>query len=181
MLPLAIGGLLFIPLGVLTAISIDQAILQCIVGTIMLVALITPLVFRRISIDTDSRAASVLSGGAAGYLNAVAGVGGPALTAYALISRWDYAGFRATVQPIFVTIGIGSLVAKLLTGTETYASPDLLLFGVMAVSTVAGLLVGGLIARHLPVRSARVLVIIIATLGAVVILAEGVVKLAAAA
>lgn len=176
-LPLAIGGLIGIPFGVLTAIAVDRAILQCIVGAVMISALVTPLVFRDLKVGVESRAVSLGSGVVAGYLNAVAGVGGPALTAYALVSRWDYERFRATVQPIFVTIGFGSLVAKLVLGGETYEAPGLLLFAVMAVFTVVGITVGGVVARHLPIRVARVLVIVIASAGAGVILVQGVVLL----
>jgi len=177
-LPLAIGGLLCIPLGVLTATSVDEAILQCIVGAIMIVALVTPLMFRRLRIDGQPDSVAFLSGGAAGYLNAVAGVGGPALTAFALVTNWDHAEFRATVQPIFVTIGVGSVIAKVLLGGGTYAAPDLLLLAVMAGTTVIGIVVGGLLARVIPSRIARVLVICIALAGGIVILLEGIVDLA---
>ena len=54
-----------------------------------------------------------------GFTNAVAGVGGPPLTAYALISRWDPRPFAATIQPLFIVIGVAELTR---TGQEIMAA-----------------------------------------------------------
>jgi len=172
-LPLAIAGLALVPLGVLTASSLDAGWLQCLVGATVLLAIVSPLVFRRLAVSSDSRIVGWAAGGAAGFLNAIAGLGGPALTAYALLSRWEYTAFRATIQPVFATMGIGSLLGKLLLSAGTYRLPDPGLFLTLAVCTMLGITIGTVVVRWMPERIGRILVIVIASAGATTILIQG--------
>ncbi len=45
---------------------------------------------------------------------AAAGIGGPSLSVYAVVSRWEQRAFAATLQPFFLTVGASSLLTKLL-------------------------------------------------------------------
>ena len=87
--------------------------LQLGIGILVIVALTVSLVVTRTEHVATGRAPAVVAGAASGFMNAAAGVGGPALSVYAVATQWPQAAFAATAQPYFVVIGTASLVGKL--------------------------------------------------------------------
>ncbi|NKX52726.1 TSUP family transporter, partial [Arthrobacter deserti] len=95
------------------AVYLPAAPLAVTVGAVVLAALTVSLLLQRTSLVATGNAAKAAAGFAWGVTNAVAGVGGPAGSVYALLSRWPQRRFAATLQPFFVTIVVVTLTAKL--------------------------------------------------------------------
>ncbi|MFP3340822.1 sulfite exporter TauE/SafE family protein, partial [Micrococcus sp. SIMBA_131] len=75
-----------------------------VIGAFVALGLLTAIFMQARANAFDNTGLRTGTGLLTGFTNAVAGVGGPPLTAYALISRWDPVRFAATIQPVFVVI-----------------------------------------------------------------------------
>jgi uncharacterized membrane protein YfcA len=159
--------------GAFLAATVDAAILETFVGAVLLLSLTASLLVARLPITVKGRTPRVAAGFASGLMNASAGVGGPAVSAYGILSRWPQREFAATLQPYFATVGLASVVAKAIIVPS--ALPDLGVIGwtAAAVALLAGVGVGTLTAKRLPLRWARSAVIVIAFAGAIVALVTG--------
>lgn len=164
--------------GALLAARVDPAVLETIVGAVLLVSLTASLLVARLPITMGGRAPRLVAGFASGLMNAAAGVGGPAVSAYGILSRWPQRSFAATLQPYFATVGLASVAAKLIVAPGSF--PELGPVGWLAalVALIAGVITGTFAARRLNVRWARLAVIVIAFGGAAVALVSGIVDLA---
>jgi uncharacterized membrane protein YfcA len=158
--------------GALVARHTAPAVLQVLVGGCVVVALLVVLGTARRS---DTRPASgtgtgaaLLAGAASGFMNATAGVGGPALTVYAVASRWPQRAFAATAQLCFVVIGTATVAAK---GLPSLAARD---WAVAAAALAAGLGVGTLLARRVSPTRARTAALALALVGSVATVVDGV-------
>jgi uncharacterized membrane protein YfcA len=118
-------------------------------------------------------------GFSSGLMNAAAGVGGPAITAYAIATRWEQKSFSATLQPYFVTTGLTSLVSKyVLSGGHLPGLAGWQWLSILA-AMVAGIVAGDLLSGTVKPASVRRILVAIAYLGAVSTLAKGFLELAA--
>ncbi|GAB3846814.1 sulfite exporter TauE/SafE family protein [Nesterenkonia populi] len=121
----------------------------------------------------DGASARILAGAGAGAGTVLAGVGGPAMTIYAVLSRWDPRRMAATLQPLWVAISAGALISKLIfSGNHT---PDLhwaVWLGCL-LATLLGIWAGGRLSRRVAASAIRRLVIALAFLGAVMALVTG--------
>ena len=98
--------------GALVAARLPGPVLQLGIGILVVVALTISLVVTRTEHAATGRAPAIVTGAASGFMNAAAGVGGPALSVYAVATRWPQAAFAATAQPYFVVIGLSSLARQ---------------------------------------------------------------------
>lgn len=174
---LAVPGILAVLPGAWLARHAPSAVLQVAVGTCVVIALLAMIAMdRRAGPETSdtfprSRAKAVSAGAASGFMNAVAGVGGPAVTVYAVATRWQQRSFAATAQLFFMTVSMASLTAKGL--------PSMPVEGwvVTAVALGVGLLVGHGVHAWISVAIARRAVVAVALLGGAITLVKGVVDL----
>ena len=130
--------------GALVAARLPGPVLQLGIGILVVVALTISLVVTRTEHVATGRAPAIVTGAASGFMNAAAGVGGPALSIYAVATRWPQAAFAATAQPYFVVIGLSSLLGKL--AASGWVPPEVDP-GVWPVS-IAALLVGLVLRRR---------------------------------
>ncbi|WP_431277828.1 sulfite exporter TauE/SafE family protein [Leifsonia poae] len=174
---LASAALVGVIPGAFLAARVEPAILETTVGAILLVSLTASLLVARLPITISGQPPRLVAGFASGLMNAGAGVGGPAVSAYGILSRWPHRQFAATLQPYFATVGLASVVSKLVIAPGSF--PDLGPIGwpLAFVALVAGVAVGTFAARHIQVRWARSAVIVIAFAGAAVALVSGVIHL----
>ncbi|WP_431862849.1 TSUP family transporter [Micrococcus terreus] len=165
--------------GVLLTLVLPTAPMSIAVGLLVIVGLGVAVGMRASGRPRDGSGLQYATGAAAGLTSAVAGVGGPALTAYALVSRWDLRTFAATIQPFFVVIGVVGFGMKLL--LDPAQMPELPWWGWVGsiVAIVAGIWVGEKLEPHLPDRIVRILVIVIGFIGAALALVQGVLGLLA--
>ena len=164
--------------GALAVRSAPKAWLDVLVGGSVLLALVaTALLGRRTALGHRG-ATSFVTGLVAGFMNTTAGVAGPAMKAYALATRWDQRAFAATLQPIFFTANLASVITK--TSLGAGPEPGLLpwwAWPALAAAALAGVALGRLVARRLPMRTAARVATTVAVAGAVTALVRGLVTL----
>ena len=163
--------------GAVVAARLPGAVLQVSIGALVVVALTVSLIVTRTEHVATGRTPAIIAGGASGFMNAAAGVGGPALSVYAVATRWPQVAFAATAQPYFVAIGVASLVGKL--GATGWALPGLEpgAWVLVIVALLVGLGLGELLHRRIPHRAARIAVIVIAYTGSAAAIIDGASKL----
>jgi uncharacterized membrane protein YfcA len=175
MVPLVVVGSV---LGALAVRTFPIAWLDLLVGGSVLLALVASLGLRRRRALRPSATAAVVTGLAAGFMNTTSGVAAPAMTAYAVATRWEHHAFIATLQPVLVVANVTSLVTKTLLGdvADDVALPWWI-WPVVVGAVVLGVGLGGRLARRVSSRLARRVAVGIAATGATTALVRGVVGL----
>ncbi|MET4058904.1 putative membrane protein YfcA [Arthrobacter sp. UYP6] len=161
------------------AVYLPAAPMAVVVGAIVLVALTASLVMQRSSVTVTGNAPKAVAGFLSGVTNAVAGVGGPSVSAYALMARWPQRPFAATLQPFFVTIAIVTLTSKLSLDPGQMPPFEPWAWGLIALMIIGGIYAGEKLQRFIRDDQARAAVVIIAFIGAAAALAKGIFDLAA--
>lgn len=175
---------LFAPAAVLGAIpaallvrELSAAWLQIIIGAVVVLALATTFGLPKLP-EWKGKFAAFAAGGVGGFLNTTAGVAAPAMVIYSKLSRWDQREFAATLQPTFMTMGAVSVAVKVLMGsTDTAALPPWWFWLVVVVAVVAGIGLGTVLAKRIPVSVAKNIAITLAALGGVATLVKGLLAL----
>lgn len=165
--------------GSFAAVSLPSAPLSVTVAAVVLAGLTASLLLQRSAVVVTGNRSKAVAGLAAGLTNSMAGVGGPAVSAYALLSRWPQRPFAATLQPFFATIGSVTVLAKLLIDPGQVPPLETWMWVLIPVSIVIGILAGERLARYIHDRHARFAVIVIAFLGAATALIKGLADLLA--
>lgn len=173
--PAVIGS---IPASV-AAVYLPAAPMAVVVGGIVLVALTVSLVMQRTSVTVTGNVPKAVAGFVSGVTNAVAGVGGPSVSAYALMSRWPQRPFAATLQPFFVTIAIVTLTAKLSLDPGRMPPFETWAWALIVVMIIGGIYAGEKLQRFIRDDQARAAVVIFAFIGAGAALVKGIVDLTA--
>lgn len=162
----------------------EPAVLQVVVGACIVVALTAVLVADRRSRASPPPAAAprasggrrragvLAAGGASGLMNALAGVGGPAVTVYATLTRWPHRSFAATVQLYFTIVGVASLAAK---GGLPSLPP--VGWGTAVAALAAGIGVGTWLQPRVPPSVGRRAAVLLALVGGAATLGRGAVDL----
>lgn len=166
-------GLLGAVGGALVVGALPSAVLQVVVGAVVLVALIMTFALPRVP-HFSGPAPALTAGVVGGFLNTVAGVAMPATVIYATVSRWEQAKFSATLQPVFLLFGALSVATKLALGAAEFDHlPPLWFFAVLAGGVVAGVGAGTLLARRVTPHAARLTAVVLAGAGAVLTVVRG--------
>jgi uncharacterized protein len=139
----------------------SSALLQLVIGLVVLVALVLVVGVKREDGDGRRRwpGGAMSAGGMSGFMGATAGVGGPALVLYAAATNWRPASFTPTAQVVFVTTGVAALATRGL--------PDVTptLTASIALAMVCGALGGQLLARRVTPGRARTAALALAFAG----------------
>ncbi len=171
LLLLAPPALIAIVPGAWVAITVPSAPLAIVVGALTFSALLAMLLSERLRVFRGVPGA--LSAGAlSGFMSVTAGVGGPAITLYALSSRWEHRSFVGTAQLCFAITAAASLTSK-------GGLPDLPLFmwAVAVAALLLGVLIGGRLTRHIPPSRARALMVGLALAGSLMTVTKGIIDL----
>lgn len=121
----------------------------------------------------------LLAGVTSGIMNTTAGVGGPAMSVYAVASGWGQRSFAATMQPYFLTIGAASVLAKYVASPESMPLLDSREWAAIGGAIVVGLVAGEVLARWITPAKARALMVVLAYGGAAAATTRGIVLLLA--
>jgi hypothetical protein len=175
---LAIPAVAAIIPGSLLVTRLPGAVMQLGVGVLVLVALTATLLITRADHIVPARPAAVVAGAASGFMNTAAGVGGPAISIYAVTMRWPQVNFAATLQPYFVIVGSTSLITKTIFSGGQLPELDAVSWIVIVGSLLAGLALGEVLNRYISHRVARIAVIIVAYIGGTVAVIDGAFSLA---
>lgn len=159
--------------GAVLAASLPGPVVELSIGLLLIVALTVSVVLTRTSLVLAGPATMATSGILSGAMNAAAGIGGPAVSVYAMLSRWPHRSFAATLQPYFLTLGLCSLTAKWIASGGRMPGLQPWQWITIVAFTAGGLLLGQRIAPHVPATAARRIVVVIAYLGAASTLLKG--------
>jgi len=175
---LAVPAVIAVVPGAWVAQRAPAATLQIVVGACVVVALFAVDTVDRYSRRhaPDPSAGTVRSrwpaawaaGTASGFMTAAAGLGGPAVTMYAVATRWQHRSFAATAQLYFFLVGGASLLMKGLPSMPVHA------WVTAAGALAAGLVVGRLLHRRISPPTAGKAAVLLALLGGVATLGKGI-------
>lgn len=178
---LALSGaaVLGIALGAVAAAQSPRALLQVVIGLVVLAALgMAPLLARRRPTSAGPAATGV-AGFSSGVLNATAGLAGPPITIYAVLSRWSQREFAATLQPYFIITTVITLVMKLWVTPDAWPQLAPWAWGALLAAVVVGMLLGEWLGKRIPDHGARRAVIVIAVVGAIATIVDGLLSIGA--
>jgi uncharacterized membrane protein YfcA len=170
---LAIPALLAIIPGALISIAVSGPNLQIGVGVLLGVALTASLVVTRGNFTTPAVPTGIVAGSVSGLMSATAGISGPAVGIFAVLTGWEHRSFAATVQPFFVTLGLSAFISKIIATGGALPDHEWWLWLVVIGCTLAGLTAGELVAKRVSMPVARASVIVISYLGALVAIVDG--------
>lgn len=97
--------------GALLVLVLPAAWLQLGIGLLVLLALGLTVAVPQLP-HVTSRAALPTAGAIGGLLNTTAGVAAPAMVIVSRLTRWEQRAFAASLQPIFMSMGLMSVVLK---------------------------------------------------------------------
>src|SRR5690625_1966553 len=139
------AALAVMPLFGWLAAATPQGPLYIVVAVLVILGLCVSLVASRSTRAVDGRTARGLTGAGVGAGVVLAGVGGPAITIYAVLSRWRTHTFAATMQPMWVLVSIGGFGTKwLFSGDEVPVFPWWFWVGCLAAIFTGLLIAHGL-------------------------------------
>ncbi len=167
---LGIPALCLVPVGQVVARNLPPAALMLGIGGLILAALAALRWLRRTKVFTGPGGA-IAAGSLSGFMNVTAGVGGPAITLYAIGTSWPHRSFVGSMQLYFAIINTGSILAKGLPRVGTAS-----LVGAFAALAV-GLAVGQVLSSRISVERARIGVLVMAVIGAAGTMVKGLVLL----
>lgn len=166
-------------LGAWLAQMFSPAVMAVGVGAIVIIALGASLSLRSSRFTTEQRAPRAAAGFLSGLTNALAGVGGPAVSAYAVLTRWPQVTFAATLQPYFILTGATSAGAKLLMDPAGLPPTEWWYWPLILGAVLGGIAAGEWLLKLVTPTQVRRVVIILAFAGAAASLIRGLVDLLA--
>lgn len=155
---------------------ISPAVLQIIVGALILLALGVTTIGRRYIPAATGKAPALVAGVVGGFTNTLAGVAGPVITVYAQASRWDQRTFAATLQPLFIVSGTLSFFIKWLSGAGDIGSEPWGIWPAALLAIILGITGGMWIAQRTDRATAHRLALVLAGAGALTVLVRGMVS-----
>lgn len=169
MLPAALVG---VAAGTALAEVLPEVWAQVFIGALVLVALLVSSFAAFERLERTPKVTAVASA-ASGATSALAGIGGPAMAVLRILTRWEHLSFTATLQPFF--FGISTVVVLARVSVNPGAWPDLgwgwLL---IAFAMATGIALGDVVARRLSARVLNASITIVAALGAVWTMLDGI-------
>ncbi len=163
---LAVPAILVMPLSNWVAQQLPAAPLMIGIGVITLLALGFVLVFKQTKVFSG-RAGAVAAGALSGFMQVTAGVGGPAMTMYAISTNWVQRGFAASMQIYFALLNVAAIAIKGWPQQPTFQ------MGAMFAALGCGVVLGALAAPYVPGHRARQAVTVLAILGALATVVKG--------
>ncbi|WP_430336296.1 sulfite exporter TauE/SafE family protein [Rhodococcus sp. ACT016] len=151
----------------------SNSALLIVIGSVSIVALAGSMLVKCLHVRVSGRIATVVAGAAAGITNATAGMGGPPITAYAILTNWPHRSFVATAQPLFLVLGSVSFCAKLSILPAGAPAWPAWMWCALASSLLAGTTIGDTLAHRISSTTIRVFVVTVALAGAASVLWEG--------
>ncbi|HHU38937.1 MAG TPA: sulfite exporter TauE/SafE family protein [Propionibacterium sp.] len=163
-----------VALGAWLSTVLSYGVLSVVVGVVVLLGLGVAAFAERLP-EVSRRLGVVPAGFLGGFFNAVAGIAAPAMVVYSRMTRWDQARFAATMQPVFLCIGVGSFAGKLLGGASVGTPQELVVIlpGLVAL-VVVGILLGAWLDRRVSKAAASRLAIGLAGVGGVLTVVKGI-------
>ena len=147
--------------------------LYLVVASLVLLSLVISVLLARVDTTVDGCSPQVVTGVGIGLGTVLGGVGGPAATVYAVLSRWPALPMVATLQPLWILVSAVSFGSKW--AWDDGQLPDLpgWVWLAMIASVVISVWLGELLQKRLREHGIQRLVIVLGFLGALLSLATG--------
>jgi uncharacterized membrane protein YfcA len=159
--------------GAIVVRSLNVPVFQVLVGSVLILAVVGSVLIARTSLHVYGRRWTIAAGASTGALVAAAGIGGPPMTIYAVLSRWDQRSFAATMQPYQAAVSLVAVVVSLVAAPTSWPALTGGSWLILAASMATGLVAGALLSRIVSAAAGRVVVIALALTGAVITLISG--------
>ena len=172
----SLPGTLF---GAWVVIAIPAAWLSILIGTVVILALVLVTTAKQLP-ETGMRNTLIAAGFVGGIFNTTAGVAAPALIIGSRLARWSHAAYAATLQPIFLGMGVSSVAMKLAIAPVALSTlPPWWVLPLFVGGVLAGLGLGTWLDARVPHRRAQQLAMLLAGAGGAAVLVRGAVQLLA--
>ncbi|WP_285362916.1 sulfite exporter TauE/SafE family protein [Microbacterium sp. LMC-P-041] len=160
--------------GALIVRFLDIGTFRILVGGILLCAILGSLLIARSRLVVPLTPASFAAGSATGLLVTMSGIGGPPMSIYAVLTRWEHRQFAATMQPFVLFSSLIAAGAVLLSVPDSAPQLPPANWLIIAGALVSGLAIGQLLHRRIPPTIGRIAVIVLGIIGAVTAIVSGV-------
>lgn len=170
MVPLVAAALVSVPAGAWVAARLPEPQLLAGMGLLVSVAVLVVMRGTRVAALCGRRGA-VAAGAVSGFMNASAGVGGPALSLYAVNAGWTVREFVPNAQFYGLLVNLFSLLVK---GVPRLGGRSWL---AVAAALGLGALIGHRLAERVPEHRARTVVLLLALAGGLTTLSKGLLEL----
>jgi len=171
-IPCAVGSLA----GALLVVAVPAAPLQVAIAGTVIAGLLLALGAARTPWSPPTWA-RIPAGFASGAMGSAAGVGGPAVAAYAVSARIEHSVFAATLQPYFLVAATFAIGARAVVGAAIIPELDPALWMTAFVAAIAGVALSSALRHRVSKRVARQGMIALALAGAAAALIQGVVEI----
>ncbi len=171
---LALGAVIGAVAGALLSSSMPTPPLQILIGALIIVSLISSLTLGKLGRSIPANFGTRMTAGLfSGAMSAAAGAGGPAVSAYAVLTNWEQRSFAATLQPFLVVGNVSAVVMKVVVDGGAWPHLEIGVWAGLGLVLVAGLLGGDRLARHIDVGVARIGMLVLAFGGGIAALVKG--------
>lgn len=174
---IGIPATLSIPVAAWIGTLIDGSIIYLLVGGLVIIGLGAALLMRGTTKPVASRGAQIVTGVGAGAGAVLAGIGGPAMTIFGVLSRWPVASFAASLQPIWVMSCISVLISRSTFMGSTLPALDWWMWAIAAIGIAVGMWVGQRAVGKVNDRVVFGIVVVLAMTGAVLSVITGILEL----
>jgi uncharacterized membrane protein YfcA len=173
--PLAIGSVVGVPVGILILKGVDAGVLKMLVAVVVILACALLFLAPRLTFGGRNTLSGLITGALSGLLRASTSMAGPPVVLYTLSHEQEIEEFRSTILGLFLVTGLltipGFFVADLV-------SHDAIVATAVALPGMAlGLLVGAALRARVQPKLFRTLVlaVLVTTSIGVIVSASGVV------
>lgn len=176
LLPMVVGGLLGVPLGVLLLHQVDPVLFRLMIG--VLLALWCPLMLLSKGLPRLKAGGAVANAGigvVGGIMGGLGGLTGPAPALWAVLKGWDRDTQRSVIQGFNLAMQALTMITYLVSGTVT--AQALTLFPVVALTVLIPTLVGIRLYRRFSDQRFRQVVLGLLALSGVILIAQSLPKL----
>lgn len=160
--------------------DVSAPVLEITVGAVVVLAMTLAVVTSRLrahgthAVAPGARWPLTITGATSGIGSVAAGIGGPPVAVYAVLSGWDPRRFAATAQPYFAANALAALTAKLTLADASFPALDLWQWAVVLGAVLGGLALGELLAPRVSAARTRQVLIVLAYVGGAATLVRGV-------
>lgn len=167
--PLAIGGVVGVPLGILILKAVDAEALKIFVAVVVILASVLLFLAPQVTLGGRNALSSLLTGVLSGLLRASTSMAGPPVVLYTISHEKEIEEFRSTVLGVFFVTGVlavpGFIFADLISGDALKAT------AVALPGMALGLVVGARLRSRVEPKLFRTLVLavlVITSIGMIV-------------
>ncbi|APX33632.1 hypothetical protein BH708_13925 [Brachybacterium sp. P6-10-X1] len=148
--------------------------LYLVVASLVLLSLMISVALVRVQRTVEGRRAQVITGIGSGLGTVLGGVGGPAVTVYAVLSRWPVLPMVATLQPLWILVSSVSFASKLAWDDGQLPDMPAGMWIAIAVIVVGSIFLGEAVQKRLREKAIQRMVMAMGFVGALLALGTGV-------